>query len=425
MSEAARSVYYGWWVVTAAFLSIVFVFGVPTVILPVLYSPIIDEFGWTRAQVTLVATMKFAAGAVVGVVFGFLVDRISIRRIVLLSAVVSGAAMIAFLAIQSLWQFYAIGLVLGLGSIGIMVSMKVLVSRWFTRRQGFAVGIALLGTSVAGSFAPVLASGLIDRVGWRGAVALMSLGIWAVALPFFLWKAKDAPGAELQDDAELAPQSVTATEALSLGDVLRTRTFWFVALAVFLIGFVDQAMTQHTVLYLDKDLGMGRAAAASGLSLIFFMSIAGKVGFGWFFDKWSVRGVSLCYLLMAVGVALAFSVTGALSLLLFAAVRGSAHGGTIVDDAVLAKHCFGPRFLGRIIGILTACGTLGFAAGPPLMGYLYDTQGSYRTAFLLLIAMSIAAGLSLFLAFPRSQEDVDRVGAGVEERKPDAAVVLE
>jgi MFS family permease len=114
-----------------------------------------------------------------------------------------------------------------------------------------------------------------------------------------------------------------------------------------------------------------------------------------------------------------------LSLLLFAALQGAAHGGTIVDDAVLAKHCFGPRFLGRIIGILTAFGTLGFAAGPPLMGYLYDTQGSYRTAFLLLIAMSIAAGLSLFLTSPRSQEDVDRVGARVEERKPDAAVVLE
>ena len=66
-----------WWIVFAAFLCLVFMFAVPTFMIPVLYSPIIDEFGWSRTQVTLFATVKFMAGAVVGVMFGFLLDRVS------------------------------------------------------------------------------------------------------------------------------------------------------------------------------------------------------------------------------------------------------------------------------------------------------------------------------------------------------------
>jgi OFA family oxalate/formate antiporter-like MFS transporter len=391
------STFYGWWIVVAAFLAVVFVFGVPTVILPVLYSPIIDEFGWTRAEVTLIATMKFSAGAVMGIVVGFLVDRISIRKIVVLSSLLSGATMVGFLWIRTLWHFYALGLLLGFGSLGVMVSMKVLVSRWFTLRQGVAVGIALLGTSIAGSFAPALASQLIDVVGWRQTVAILSFGNWGIALPVFLWLAKDHPDDSVSTREELGGDSDIGA---GLGEMLRGPTFWALALGVFLIGFVDQAMTQHTVLYLDKDQGLGRSVASIALSFVFFMSIAGKIGFGWVYDKLSLRGISLCYWLMALSVLLAFPAQAVVSLALFGIVRGLAHGGSIVDIPVMSKHCFGPKVLGRSIGLLTASVTLGFAAGPPLLGYLYDVQGSYRTGFYLLIGMSLAAGLVLFAARP-------------------------
>ena len=109
-----------WWIVFAGFLSIIFTFGVPTLMMPVIYGPIIDEFGWTRAQVTLVVTLKFGAGAVFGIFFGALIDRFSVRRIVTIASITSAIAMASFLLVQSLWQFYAAGLVLGLGSITVM-----------------------------------------------------------------------------------------------------------------------------------------------------------------------------------------------------------------------------------------------------------------------------------------------------------------
>jgi MFS family permease len=388
-----------WWIVVAGFLSIVFTFGVPTMMMPVIYSPLIDEFGWSRTQVTFVATLKFGAGAVFGIFFGALVDRFSIRRIVMLASITSGVAMASFLLVQSLWQYYLAGLVLGLGSIAVMIAVKVLVSRRFMRRQGFAIGAALLGTSVAGTFTPVLARALIEQYGWRMTVALLSVGIWTIALPTFLAIVKDAEKESAGPEPEVAlpparAEQLAAAE-MEFSEVVRSRSFWMIGLALMLIGFVDQAMGQHLVLYLERDVGLGLSVAATTLSAVFFVSIVGKLGFGWLYDKLSVHGVMLCYFLMAVAVILAFPVQLLPVLIAFTVVRGLAHGGAIVDIPVLSKHCFGPKVLGKTIGVLTACVTVGFALGPPVVGYIHDVQGSYRNAFLLLIGVSIAAGLAL------------------------------
>lgn len=383
-----------WWVVFAAFVCLVFMFAVPTFMVPVLYSLIIDEFGWSRTEVSLFATVKFSAGALIGVGFGFLLDRSSIRKIVVVSGVLSGLAMISFLTIDSLATFYAIGLALGFGAVGIMISMKVLVSRSFRDRQGFAMGMALLGTSVGGAMIRAITPWLAETFGWRGAVAVMSSGIWFFALPLFLWMVRDA------DEAEETLAQPQRADIGDLSTVLRTRTFWMLGLAVVCIGFVDQAMSQHFVLYLDKDVGLGLGVAAGAASIASLISIGGKVGFGWVYDKLSVRGVMICYVLMAVSVLIAIPVEGTVLLGALVLTRGLAHGGAIVDIPVMSKHCFGPKLLGRTIGLLTAFVTVGFAAGPPIVGYLFDTQGTYRYAFMLLAGLSIAAGLFVLGAKP-------------------------
>jgi MFS family permease len=389
-----------WPIIVASFLVIVFTFGIPTLVMPVIYSPIIDEFGWGRAQVTFVATLKFGAGAVFGIFFGVLVDKFSIRKIVVVASCLSIIAMLGFLWVQSLWQFYFVGLVLGMGSISCMIAIKVLVSQRFMHQQGLAIGAALLGTSVAGTFTPPLATWLIGIYGWRMTVALLSIGIWTVALPVFLRIVKEPQGTEIADEG-LANSSLrtkreeSAAAEIDFSDVLRSRSFWMIGLAVSLIGFVDQSMGQHLMLYLIQDVNYSEADAALVLSAVFGVSIAGKLGFGWLYDKLSVKGVMLCYFLMAVAVLLMFPISILSALVAFSITRGLAHGGSIVDIPVLSKHCFGPKVLGKTIGILTACVTIGFAIGPPLVGYMYDTQGSYRNAFIMLAVASIAAGLSL------------------------------
>ena len=389
-----------WPIIAASFLTIVFTFGIPTMVMPVIYAPIIDEFGWGRAQVTFVATLKFGAGAVFGIFFGVIVDKLSIRKIVAVASCLSAIAMLGFLWVQTLWQFYLVGLVLGMGSISCMIAIKVLVSQRFMHQQGLAIGSALLGTSVAGIFTPPFATWLIGIYGWRMTVALLSIGIWTVALPVFLRVVKDSQDAEIEGAGPANSSSQTKREEsaaaeIDFSDVLRSRSFWMIGLAVCLIGFVDQSLGQHLMLYLIQEVNYSPMNAAWVKSAVFAVSIAGKLGFGWLYDKLSVQGVMLCYFLMAVSVLLMFPLFISSALVAFIITRGLSHGGSIVDIPVLSKHCFGPKVLGKTIGILTACVTVGFAIGPPLVGYMSDTQGSYRNAFIMLAVASIAAGLSL------------------------------
>ena len=372
-----------WPIIAASFLTIVFTFGIPTMVMPVIYAPIIDEFGWGRAQVTFVATLKFGAGAVFGIFFGVIVDKLSIRKIVAVASCVSITAMLGFLWVQTLWQFYLVGLVLGMGSISCMIAIKVLVSQRFMHQQGLAIGSALLGTSVAGIFTPPFATWLIGIYGWRMTVALLSIGIWTVALPVFLRVVKDSQDAEIEGAGPANSSSQTKREEsaaaeIDFSDVLKSRSFWMIGLAVSLIGFTDQSLGQHLMLYLIQEVHYSPMDAAWIKSAVFGVSIAGKLGFGWLYDKLSVQGVMLCYFLMAVAVLLMFPISILSALVAFTITRGLAHGGSIVDIPVLSKHCFGPKVLGKTIGILTACVTIGFAIGPPLVGYMYDTQGSYK-----------------------------------------------
>jgi MFS family permease len=163
-------------------------------------------------------------------------------------------------------------------------------------------------------------------------------------------------------------------------------------------------------------VGLGLAVAAGAASIASLISIGGKVGFGWIYDKLSVRGVMICYVMMAVSVLIAIPAQGTLLLGALVLTRGLSHGGAIVDIPVLSKHCFGPNSLGRTIGLLTAFVTVGFAAGPPVVGYLYDTQGTYRYAFMLLAVMAVGAGLFVLAAKPVYWET--HIKAGRAKRTP-------
>ncbi len=389
-----------WWQVLIAFVCLVFAFGVQTAALPLVYAPVIEEFGWSRAQVTLIATVKFGAGAAAAIPVGILVDRLGIRRVAWGLAFLNGVAMIAFLGVRSLWHFYAVGAVAGVGAVGIMICAKVLVSRWFTKRQGVAMGVALLGTSVAGSVTPFLVNALMNRFGWRETLALLSLGVWFIVLPLVARKAREGPRSE---GASWGGSSGATNWRSARGEIavlLRSRSLWLIGLAVACIGFVDQALIQHTALYVDEDLKLGRLAAASAVSLVFAASVPGKVGFGWVYDRLSIRGVQLCYVALAGSVMIAWIARDPTTLIVFALLRGLAHGGTIVDDPVLVKHTFGLRGLGCAISVVTTFGTAGFAVGPPILGYLHDVQGSYRSGFLLLIVLSTAAAVLIAQVSP-------------------------
>ena len=340
MPPKTRHVYYGWWNAAVSFSCLMLIFGTPTMLLPFVYGPVIDEFGWSRAEVTGIASFKFLSAAISALISGYLVDRYGVRAVIIGCCFITGIAMCGFLWVDSLLRYYAVGILLGLAATAIMVAVKTLMSRWFDRNQGLSIGVVMMGSSVAGVIIPFIAVPLIDLYGWCETFALSSLGIWLFALPLFLLVARETP-TEAELNRELGDRRVVSTPASehgyqqeTLADVMRVPMFWIIVAAVFIMSFVDQGINQHTILFIESDLGLGRDFAARAFSAIFAAGVFAKVAFGWIYDRTSIRGIQGCYLLMGISIALAFPIAGALTMYTFAVLRGTAHGGLLIQTAM-------------------------------------------------------------------------------------------
>lgn len=139
----------------------------------------------------------------------------------------------------------------------------------------------------------------------------------------------------------------------------------------------------------------------AGSALLAGIGIAAKVFFGWVYDRLSILGIVLCYLLLAASVGLAFTVTGVFTMLAFVLMVGIGHGGLIVNGPVLLKHRYGPRNLGLNLGIFTLCASLGFGFGPPFMASMADRSGTYSGAFALGMTAIVFAAILLYPVKPK------------------------
>lgn len=389
--------HYGWIIVAVVACCYTFVVTAPGAALPMIYGPIIDEYGWSRAQVGAIASFKNLSGAILSLAGGLLIDRFGVRAVAGVAAAGTVAALLSFLMIHDLVSLYVIAFLLGGASLVTVVVLHVIVSRWFSNNLGVAAAIGTVGASVGGAVTPFLMTALLPTFGWRASMAILSVGAALIALPLILtfFKTPSSPLERQQAAAEIAE------EKADIGAVLRTPTFWLFIVATYCVMFADHSMMHHLVLYLQRDVGFSALTAASALSMAFVGGFFGKLLFGAVFDRWSVYGIGFSYALLGLAALLIspWFVLG-VPILLANTFRGLAHGGVVVDTPVAARHCFGSRSLGFVIGAWTAAGYLGSSSGPFIVGALYDSTGNYQSAFVIIVVVCFIAAACSVAAKP-------------------------
>lgn len=393
MSTTTKSELIDNWVVLFVAFVLVFIsFGVPNFSLPWIYEPAMAEFGWSNAQANGISTSKFLVGAGSALGMGILIDKFGGKWVVVLGTLSGGVAMALFLWATNLKIYYLAGAALGLSAASIVAAMKVVVSRLVHINQGTAIGIVLGGTSAGQFLMPVVWPYFLEAgVNWRVIFAWLSLGSFLISTP--LWLVFMAQKGVKQDVVNAS--STGHKDGLTMWghfqEVCREKGFWLLAIAIFLVSAVDQAMMQNYVTFLRLDRGMRYQEFKWLVALVTFLAIAGKIGSGWIYDRFSIPGIRVFYFLLGVSVILALPVAGVMTLTLFLVVRNIAHGGMIVEAPVVTKHYLGPRNLGMTIGIVSVFVNLGFAAGPPLLGWLYDQTGNYTLGFVIYSGVALLA----------------------------------
>lgn len=360
--------------------------------LPFYYDFMVKDFGWSRAQVTSGnALSKLLVGPLFGFMAGWVVDRFGPRRLMMSGILMAGIALIGLAHMTSLWMFYAFYLLNALGYVcGGPLPNQVLLSRWFDRARGKAMGFAYLGIGIGGYLVLKLSPRLVDAFGWRGALQVLGILIIALALPLAYF-VRDEP----QESGGPAQPARSAAVA-PMGGIFRNPAFYLLALgSMCSIGAVG-GTNQHLKLFLSLDLHFSQTAAASVASTVLACSIAGRLIMGWLADRIARKHVMLLiYALIAGSIPLLFLAESQAALYGFAVVFGLGLGGEYMIIPLMAAELFGVRVLGRLLGVILTADGVAEATFPMLVGYLRDATGSYRTGFCLLIAVALTGTLAI------------------------------
>jgi MFS family permease len=401
MSTAREELVANWPMMAVAFLLVFFAFGVPTYSLPFMYDAAMRELGWTNAEVNLLATARFVIGAAAALGMGVIIDKMGGRWTVLIGTAVGGIAMALFLFATNLPVYYIAGALGGFSASSILAAMKVIVSRLFSANQGVAMGVVLTATSFGGVVMPLIWPPLLQVMNWRQIIAVLSLGPFLIAVPLWLvYMARSHKMRELVSAPSEVRSGTTMWQHFQF--ISREPGFWLIAAGIFMVSAVDQALMQNYVSFLHNDKGMDlRTTISWAGSLLAVLGVLAKVASGWFYDRFSIRGIAYFYLLLAASVWLGLPVAGITSLLILIVMRGLAHGGMIVDVPILTKHYFGMERIGMTIGIMSVAVNLGFAAGPPIFGWLADRFGNFSNGMVVFGAIAAVATLSIWWVKPR------------------------
>jgi sugar phosphate permease len=382
-------------VAVTSFVALFSIVGLALYGLPFYYDFMVREFGWSRAQVTSGnALSKLLVGPLFGFMAGWIVDRFGPRRLMMAGVLMAGLALVGLAHMTSLWMFYAFYLLNALGYVcGGPLPNQVLLSRWFDKARGKAMGFAYLGIGIGGYLVLKLSPRLVDAFGWRGALQVLGIVIIAITLPL-AYVVRDEPTSARPNDPRATVGK--AADLAPMGDIFRQPAFYLLALgSMCSIGAVG-GTNQHLKLFLSLDLKFSQTAAASIASTVLACSIAGRLLMGWLADRIPRKHVMLLiYMLIAGSIPLLFFAQAEAALYAFAVVFGLGLGGEYMIIPLMAAELFGVRVLGRLLGVILTADGVAEATFPMLVGHLRDTTGSYRTGFTLLIAVALAGTLAI------------------------------
>lgn len=365
----------------------------------------------SRGLISGIMSLTWIAYGVAAVPAGLILDRRGPKTVMTAAAFVVGIAYVLSALASSPWQLYLyLGLLLGSAFPVFWVIPAALVSKWFQRKRGLALGLMLSAGGIGQMLVPPLVSFLVDRYGWRPTYIILGVLIWAGCVPLVLFLRRRSGANLVFDNVRASLSGSDEANALrrasltkwSAAEAVKTRAFWLLFGIWFLLPISAETVIVHVVPY-ATDTGVEAVAAAFILSALGLTNAASRIMVGSVSDHLGSRQTyAVCLLLVALAVFALVAARGLWASSALAAIFGFGLGGSIPVYVKVVAEFFGPMSSGTVLGLLSCAWASGSALAVWLAGHIFDVTGSYFVAFVIGGALALLAlTLVPFLAAPR------------------------
>ena len=407
--------FYGWWIVGAGglvqwYTSAIFWRGFQAFV-----PPILETFGWSRGVTGAAISVQRGESGLISPFVGVILDKYGPRKAMAFGVLLTGGGFVYMSQMQSIWQFYvAIGLLtLGM-SFGTFIVFVVTVANWFVRKRARALAILMSFSAIGGITLPILVAS-IDTFGWREVMLACGIGFWLIGFPATLVMRKQPeeygmfPDGGPDDDHSASGNAnqvgVIREQAITMRQAIRLRFFWQLAIVTSLGQLVSSTNLFHFAALLDYGMTAALAAAAAGAVAI--GDLSGRAGIAVIGDRFDKRKMlTIAMMMQTIGVAGLAGINaevfginlGVWPLPLFVVFFGLGFGSSIPLRLSILGDYFGRTSYGSIVGLTSSVNAVFGAAGPALVGFIYDGTDSYRLGFttlaiMLVISIPLALGL--------------------------------
>jgi MFS family permease len=419
MSGRGRQVFYGWWVIAGFFVVLMVSSGFGFYAQSVFLKALIDERGWSTGLTSSATATFFMVSGIAGYIAAPYLNRVDVRKLLCLGAVVSAAGLALLGQVTEEWQVFAANVVFGIGfSMGSLIPATTTVARWFVRRRSVAFSIASTGLSAGGIALTPFMADQVERHG-IGAVTPWLAVIWvAVVIPVSILVIRSSPADKgLFADGDPAPPGggpPPAATGFSFTEARATR-FYVLATAAYLFIMLGQvgALSQQVKLISERVDSL----ASVSVTIVAASSVVGRLAGGFAVTKLPAK-VLTTTLIALQGVALAlFAVVDSTGAIVVTCILfGLSVGNLLMLHPLLLAEAFGVRDYSKIYSFSQLVMTVGVGLGPTVLGVLRDASG-YELSFTV-AALSSLVAFALFVASGPVEQ-----GARVPVAEPEPAAI--
>ncbi len=406
----------GWNMVSIAVLMEFSVIGFTFYCYPLMFDSLEKELGATQAQLSGALSLFFICSAAASIFLGRLLDKYSVKNIMIIGGVIFSCGLISIAYVQSVFYLllvYATLIAIGGPALG-NLSVTKLVANWFETKAGVALGIAAIGISFSGVILPILVDPLISAIGWRNVYLVFAAIVLLLLLPIIYFLVINTPEEINQNkDNEISSnQTASQEKPMPMLDFLKFGKFWFISLAFALQFFSMGGVLLHLIPHASilgfeavwDFFGFPLKQTVFAYSLAAFGGVVGKIFFGYLIDRMQAnRPVMFMMLMQAIGI-FGLTMVETFDLFLISCfVFGLGFGGAMVLMSACFLKAFGSHNLGSVRGISAVIIVPVQPLGILIVGQAFDA-GYYIQAFLL---MGFASVLALLVSSQISIEQKD------------------